>query len=196
MANRLDLLNERIVLGDGATGTYLYELGVPRNHCLEEVNLSQPELLTRLYREYADAGAQVIETNSFGANRIRLARYGLGHQVSEINWRAAQVARDAVKGNADVFIGGSVGPLSLRPADGEFSIDDRKGLFREQIGALLEGGCDLIFLETFTALDELLLALEVFQSLGKVPVVTSLAVSEEGRLVTGQAFSEAVKILR
>ncbi len=196
MANLLDLLSERIVLGDGATGTYLYELGVPLNHCLEEINLSQPELLTRLYREYADAGAQVIETNSFGANRVRLARFGLDHQVSEINWRAAQVAREAVKGRSDVFVGGSVGPLSFRPADGEFSADDRKALFREQIGALLDGGCNLIFLETFTALDELLLALEVFQNLSNIPVVTSLAVSEEGRLVSGQTFPEAVKILR
>src|SRR5471032_1935322 len=196
MANLLDLLNDRIVLGDGATGTYLYELGVPLNHCLEELNLSQPELLTRLYQEYADAGAQVIETNRFGANRIRLARFGLDHQVSEINWRAAQVAREAVKSRGDVFIGGSVGPLSLRPADGEFSIDDRKVLFREQIGALLDGGCNLIFLETFTALDELLLALEVFQNLTNIPVVTSLAVSEEGRLVSGETFVEAVKLLR
>jgi homocysteine S-methyltransferase len=195
MANLLDILNERIVIGDGATGTYLYELGVPLNHCLEEVNLSQPELLERVYREYADAGAQVIETNSFGANRVRLARYGLDHQVREINSRAAQVARDALKGR-DVFVGGSVGPLSLRPADGEFSLDERKGLFREQIGALLDGGCDLIFLETFAALDELLLAMEVFKSLGKVPVVTSLAVSEEGRLITGETFPDAVKILR
>ncbi len=196
MANLLDILSERIVLGDGATGTYLYELGVPLNHCLEEVNLSRPELVTRVYREYADAGSQVIETNSFGANRIRLARYGLGHQVAEINWRAARVARDAVKGRADVFIGGSVGPLSLRPADGEFSIEDRKALFREQIGALLDGGCDLIFLETFTALDELLLALDVFQNLTNIPVAASLAVSEEGRLVSGESFPEAVKILR
>jgi methionine synthase / methylenetetrahydrofolate reductase(NADPH) len=196
MANLLDLLNERIVIGDGATGTYLYELGVPLNHCLEEVNISQPELLSRLYQEYAAAGAQVIETNSFGANRIRLARFGLDHQVGEINWRAAQVAKDAVKGKSDIFVGGSVGPLSLRPADGEFSIDERKELFREQIGALLDGGCNLIFLETFAALDELLLALEVFRSLSKVPVVTSLAVSEEGRLVSGQTFPEAVKLLR
>ena len=196
MAHLLDILNERIVLGDGATGTYLYELGVPSSHCLEEVNLSQPDLLARLYREYAGAGAQVIETNSFGANRIRLARYGLDHQVAEINRRSVQVAKEALHGKADVFIGGSVGPLSLRPADGEFSNDDRKALFREQIGALIEGGCDLILLETFAALDELLLALSVFQSLSKIPVVTSLGVSEEGRLVSGQTLAEAVKILR
>src|ERR1700677_3435679 len=195
MANLLDILRERIVVGDGATGTYLYELGVPLHHCLEELNLTQPELMTRVYREYTDAGAQVIETNSFGANRIRLARFGLEHQVSEINWRAVQVARDAVKGK-EVFVGGSVGPLSLRPADGEFSVDDKKALFREQIGALLDGGCDLIFLETFTSLDELLIALNVFQNLTNIPVVTSLAVSEEGRLASGHTFPESVKILR
>jgi methionine synthase I (cobalamin-dependent)/5,10-methylenetetrahydrofolate reductase len=195
MANLLDLLHEQIVLGDGATGTYLYELGVPATHCLEELNLTRPELVTRVYQEYADAGARVIETNSFGANRVRLARYGLENQAAEINLRAAKVACQALQGR-DVFVGGSVGPLSLRPADGEYSVDDRKAFFREQIGALLEGGCGLIFLETFSALDELLLALEVFRSLAKVPVVTSLGVSEEGRLSTGESFSEAVKILQ
>jgi homocysteine S-methyltransferase len=195
MANLLDLLRERIVLGDGATGTYLYELGVPLSHCLEELNLTRPELVTRVYQEYANAGAQVIETNSFGANRIRLARFGLDEQVREINARAAQVARAALQGR-DVFIGGSVGPLSLRPADGEFSREDRQSLFREQIAALLDGGCDVIFLETFPALDELLLALEVFKTLAKIPVITSMAVSEEGRLVSGETFPEAVKALR
>ena len=196
MANLLDLLHERIVIGDGATGTYLYELGVPLNHCLEELNLSQPELLTRVSREYADAGAQVIETNSFGANRVRLARFGLDDKVAEVNRRSVQVAREALAGKPDVFVGGSVGPLSLRPADGEFTIDERKTLFREHIGALLEGGCDLIFLETFTALDELLLALGVFKEMSQIPVVASMGVSEEGRLVCGHTFPEAVSILR
>jgi methionine synthase I (cobalamin-dependent)/5,10-methylenetetrahydrofolate reductase len=195
MANLLDILHERVVIGDGATGTYLYELGVPLHHCLEEINLSRPDLVTRVYQEYAAAGAQVIETNSFGANRIRLARFGLDDQARAINCQAAQVARAAVQGR-EVFVGGSVGPLSLRPADGEFSTEDRQALFREQIGALLEGGCDLIFLETFTSLDELLLALQVFRSLAKIPVVTSLAVSEEGRLASGHSFPESVKMLR
>jgi methionine synthase I (cobalamin-dependent) len=195
MADFLELLRERIVLGDGATGTYLYELGAPANHCLEELNLTRPELVSRLYLEYADAGSQVIETNSFGANRARLARFGLEDRAAEIAFRAAQVAREALRGR-DVFIGGSVGPLSLRPADGDYSVDDQRSIFREQITALLEGGCDLIFLETFTALDELLLALDVFRGVGRVPVVTSLGISEEGRLATGETFPEAVRILR
>jgi methionine synthase I (cobalamin-dependent)/5,10-methylenetetrahydrofolate reductase len=193
MADFLELLRERLVLGDGATGTYLYELGAPVGHCLEELNLTRPELVSRVYQEYARAGSQVVETNSFGANRVRLARFGLEDRVADINFRAAKVARAAVSG---IFVGGSVGPLSLRPADGDYSLDDQKSIFREQITALLEGGCGLIFLETFTALDELLLALEVFRSIAKVPVVTSLGVSEEGRLATGETFPEAVRILR
>jgi methionine synthase I (cobalamin-dependent)/5,10-methylenetetrahydrofolate reductase len=195
MANLLEMLHERIVIGDGATGTYLYELGVPLHACLEETNLTRPELVGRVYREYAQAGARVIETNSFGANRIRLTRFGLEGHLAEINRAAVRVAREALAG-PDVFIGGSVGPLSLRPADGEFSDDDRRLFFREQIGALLEGGCDLVFLETFTMLDELLIALEVFRELARIPVVASLAVSEEGRLASGQAFRESVETLR
>ena len=162
---------------------------------MEEVNLTRPELVTRAYQAYADAGSEVIETNSFGANRRRLARFGLEEQAWEINLQAARVAREAVRGR-DIFVGGSVGPLSIRPADGEISLDDRAALFREQIGALIEGGCDLIFLETFTSLDELLLALGVLKSLSRLPVVTSLAVSEEGRLSSGQTFAESVQTLR
>jgi homocysteine S-methyltransferase len=195
MANFLEILHDRLVIGDGATGTYLYELGVPLHACLEEANLSQPELVARVYREYAAAGAGIIETNSFGANRVRLSRFGLEHQLAEINRAAVRVAKEAVAGR-EVFVGGSVGPLSLRPADGEFSEADRRQFFREQIGALLEGGCDLIFLETFTLLDELLAALEVFRELSRLPVVASLAVSEEGRLASGQTFAESVKFLR
>jgi homocysteine S-methyltransferase len=195
MAKLLDELDERILIGDGATGTYLYSLGVPADHCLEEVNLSNPDLVTRAYQDYIAAGARVIETNSFGANRLRLARYGLEHQVSEINWKAARLLADAARGK-DVYVGGSVSPLQTRATDPELTPSDRKALYREQIGALLDGGCQLIFLETFTDLGELLLALDVFQNLSNVPVVTSLAISEEGRLASREDFPTAFRTLR
>ncbi len=195
MANFLDELDERILIGDGATGTYLHTLGVPADHCLEEVNLSNPDLVTRLYQDYIAAGARIVETNSFGANRLRLARYGLENQVSEINWKAARLLADAAKGK-DVYVGGSVSPLQVRPTDPGLTPSDRKALYREQIGALLDGGCNVIFLETFTELDELLLALDVFQNLSNVPVVTSLGISEEGRLASREDFPTAFRTLR
>jgi methionine synthase I (cobalamin-dependent)/5,10-methylenetetrahydrofolate reductase len=195
MANLLDELEERILIGDGATGTYLSSLGVPADRCLEEANLTQPDLVTRVYAEYIAAGARVVETNSFGANRLRLARYGLDHQVSEINWKAARLLADAAKGK-NVHVGGSVGPLQLRATDPVLTEGDRRALYREQIGALLDGGCGLIFLETFTELPDLLLALDVFQNLSNVPVVASLGASEEGRLASGEDFPDAFRILR
>jgi len=195
MANLLDELEERIVIGDGATGTYLYTLGVPPDHCLEEANLTRPELVTQVYQEYIGAGARVVETNSFGANQLRLSRYGLEHRVSEINWKAARLLADAAKGK-NVYVAGSVGPIEVRPIDPVLTADDRKAMYREQIGALLDGGCQLIFLETFTDLPDLLLALEVFQNLTNVPVITSLAISEEGRLGSREDYATAFRTLR
>jgi methionine synthase I (cobalamin-dependent)/5,10-methylenetetrahydrofolate reductase len=195
MATVLDELEERILIGDGATGTYLQALGVPRDHCLEEANLANEALVTRVYDEYIGAGARIIETNSFGANRLRLERFGLGNRVSEINWKAARLAKEAAKGK-NVYVGGSVGPLSRRPTDPALSDADKKAVFREQIGALLDGGSDLIFLETFMELPELLLALNVFQNLTNIPVVASLAVTEEGRLAGGETLADAWKKLR
>jgi homocysteine S-methyltransferase len=195
MANLLEVLQERILIADGATGTYLYQLGIPQHHCLEEVNVTHPDFVQRVYAEYADAGAQVVETNSFGANRIRLARYGLEERTREFNLAAVKIARDSLKGK-EIFIGGSVGPLSLRVTDAPLSESEKAEVFKEHIGALIEGGCDALFLETFSDLQELLLALRVFKSLSSIPVITSLAVTEEGRMGTGQTMSEAFRILR
>ena len=195
MANFLEVLRDQIMIADGATGTYLYQLGVPQHHCLEEVNITHPDYVRRLYTEYAQVGAQVIETNSFGANRIRLARFGLEDHVREFNLAAVTLAKESLAGK-NIFIGGSVGPLSLRPTDAPLSDCQKAEVFHEHIGALIEGGCDLIFLETFSDLQELLLALTVFKSLSSIPVVTSLAVTEEGRMGTGQTMAEAFQILR
>ncbi len=159
MANLLEILNERIVLGDGATGTYLYELGVPLNHCLEEVNLSRPELLdaglsrVRRCRRAGDRDEQ-LRREPHPAGPLTGWNIRSAKSIGAPRRSRARRSRDATFSSAD-----RSGRFRCVRPTASFRVDDRKALFREQIGALLEGGCDLIFLETFTALDELLLAL-------------------------------------
>jgi len=166
-------------------GTLLMERGIPAEQCFEELCISQPEMILGIHTDYLAAGARVIRTNSFGANAARLARHGLAGRVNEINWQAAQIAKQAVKGTG-AYVAGSVGPLGVS-ADHA----DREKCFRTQIGALLDGGVNLLFLETFQNLDELLLALRVKQSLHHCPAICSLAANEEGNLPDGTSFENA-----
>jgi homocysteine S-methyltransferase len=191
----LEVLQEKIVPGDGAMGTMILEAGVPLERCFEELCVSQPDLIRGIHERYVAAGARVIETNSFGANAARLAKYGLEHRVNEINWTAAKLAREMARGK-DIFVAGSVGPLGLTAGQAKEQGLDRKAVFQEQIGALLDGGVDAIFFETFTDLDELLLALYVKQSLHHCPAICSMACSEEGRLPDGMPLPEAFDKLR
>jgi len=195
MANLLDVLNERVVLGDGATGSFLYRLGIPRGTCLEEVNLSQPDLVRGIHRNYVDAGSQVIMTNSFGANRLRLSRFGRESQVKEINTAGVRLAKEVV-GSKEIFVGGSVGPLMVKPTEHELSPEEKRDIFREQFSALLDGGVDCVFIENFSDLDEILLAWEVYRGLTDKPAICALAVSMEGRLLSGQGLTKAWKALR
>src|SRR5580658_2743027 len=121
-----------------------------------------------------------METHSLRANALRLARHGLEHRVNEINWSAAQLAKDAARGKG-VYVAGSVGPLGITADQAREQGINREDVFKEQVGALLDGGVNLIFFETFTDLDELLLALYVKKSLHHCPTVCSLSCSEEGR---------------
>ncbi len=191
----LEVLQEKIVPGDGAMGTMILEAGVPLDRCFEELCVSQPDLIRGIHERYVAAGARVIETNSFGGNAARLAKYGLEHRVNEINWTAAKLAREMARGK-DIFVAGSVGPLGLTAGQAKEQGLDRKAVFQEQIGALLDGGVDAIFFETFTDLDELLLALYVKQSLHHCPAICSMACSEEGRLPDGMPLPEAFEKLR
>jgi len=192
----LDELNHRILPGDGAMGTVLMDAGISPEHCFEEVSLSSPDRVTRVHADYIAAGARVIETNTFGANAARLERYGLEHRVAEVNLASARLATAAARGR-DVYVAGAVGPLGLTPEQALERGIDREALFREQIAALLEGGVDLLFFETFLDLDELLLALKVRRELGGAhPVVASLACPPEGRLASGQRIDEAIVLLR
>jgi len=191
----LDELQNRIVPGDGAMGTYLMELGVPLERCFEELCVKQPDLVRRIHDDYIAAGARVIETNSFGANAVRLARHGLENHVNEFNWAAAQLARESAKGKG-VYVAGSVGPLGISAEQATERSINREQVFTEQIGALLDGGANLIFLETFLDLEEIRLALYVKQSLHHCPVICSLAVTADGRLSDGTPLLDAFAKLR
>ncbi len=186
---------DRVLLGDGATGSFLNRQGIPRGACLEESNLSRPDLVREIHQNYVDAGSHVIMTNSFGANRLRLARFRLDSRVAEINALSARLAKEVV-GTRDVWVGGSVGPLMRKATDPELSADDQRSIFREQMAALLDGGVDCVFIENFSELDELLLAWEVYRGLTDLPAICALAVSMEGRLLSGEGLTEAWSTLR
>lgn len=191
----LDELQARIVPGDGAMGTVLIEANVPIERCFEELCVSQPEIIRDIHEKYIAAGARVIETNSFGANAVRLEKYGYESRVNEINWAAAQLAKQSAKGKG-IYVAGSVGPLGLSAVQARDRGIDREAAYRDQLGALLDGGVNLVFFETFTDLEELLLALHVKQSLHHCPAVCSMACNEEGRLPSGTPVVDAFAQLR
>jgi methionine synthase I (cobalamin-dependent)/5,10-methylenetetrahydrofolate reductase len=154
-ADLLARLKTSPVLCDGAMGTLLYAKGIFINRCYDELNLSQPDLIRDVHHDYLQAGAEIIETNTFGANAFRLERHGIVDQVRAINLAGARQARDAAK-SFDVWVGGSVGPLGVRIEPlGKTSFEEARAAFREQIAALVEGGVDLIILETFGYIEEL-----------------------------------------
>ncbi|MCL2295372.1 MAG: bifunctional homocysteine S-methyltransferase/methylenetetrahydrofolate reductase [Spirochaetes bacterium] len=166
----LERIKKGVVLFDGAMGTMLYEEGVPLNSCFEEVTVSNPALVGNIHRRYIDAGAQVIETNSFGANPIKLKTYQIENRTEEINRAAARLARKEA-GN-DIYVAGSAGPLGQRLAPlGPISIKDAEEAFKTQIAALVSEDIDLIIFESFRETDELLLAVKVAKSLAPdIPV--------------------------
>ena len=174
------------VLCDGAMGTLLYAKGVFINRCYDELNLSQPDLIRGIHHDYLQAGAEIIETNTFGANSFRLARHSLADKVRDINFAGARLAREAAK-SFDVWVAGSVGPLGTRIEPlGRTSYQEARDSFRDQIAALVEGGVDLIMLETFGYLEEIhqamLAAREVSAS---VPIVAQVTIDEDGNCLDG-----------
>jgi len=194
MADLLETLGSQVVLGDGAMGTLLHERGLPADQSVEGVVLSDPDRIEKIHREYLDAGARLIKTNSYGANARKLAHHGLESRVAEINWKSAQIAK-AAAGKSGAWIAGSVGPLGLSAEEATSGGVDREALFRQQIGALLDGGVNLIFLETFHDLSELLSALYIVQSLHHCPVVCSMLYSEDGHAPDGTSIATCVEVL-
>ncbi len=185
------------LLADGGMGTLLFSRGIPQRACLDELATTRSDLVAALHREYLDAGADLIETVTFGANRMRLDAFGLASEAGRFNRRAAQVAREArdVSGR-DAWVGGSIGPLGaptreLRHPD-EAAI---RAAFREQIDGLLEGGADLLVLETFFDLSHLLLAVDEAHRAADVPVIASMTFGDDVTLADGTTPEAAVAAL-
>ena len=178
-------------------GTLLYARGVPYEQCFDALNLTQPELIQGIHREYINAGAQIIETNTFGANRVKLEAYNLEEHVRQINSRAVRLAREAREvAGRPVFIAGAVGP-SGQPlqAPDEHRLSELRAIFREQIEALLEGGADLLILETFSSLAELRQAVLAAQEVGGLPIVAQMSFYEDGHTLSGQAATRVAAVL-
>jgi methionine synthase / methylenetetrahydrofolate reductase(NADPH) len=185
-ADLLARIKQSPVLCDGAMGTLLYSKGVFINRSYDELNLSQPELIRAIHHDYLQAGAEIIETNTFGANSFRLARHSLADKVHDINLAGARLAHDAAK-SFDVWVAGSVGPLGTRIEPlGKTSFEEAREAFRQQIATLVEGGVDLLILETFGYLEEIHQALLAARDVGsKLPLVAQVTIDEDGNCLDG-----------
>src|SRR6201987_219183 len=182
----LTRLSKAPILFDGAMGTLLYSKGIFINRSYDELNLSQPDLIRSVHQDYLHSGAEIIETNTFGANSFRLGRHSLADKVREGNLAGAPLAPEAPK-SFDVWVAGSVGPLGIRIEPlGKTSFDEARASFREQIAALNEGGVNLLILETFGYLKELQQAMLAAREVNpKLPIVASVTVAEDANCLDG-----------
>ena len=173
-------LKDSILVADGAMGSMLHE-SVGAVRCFDELNTLEPEAVFRLHQAYIEAGAQMIETNTFGANRFKLAPLGLGDEVQRLNGRGVKIAREARESAArEVLIAGSIGPLGIGVQARHPEPEQILSVFREQALALEERGVDLFVLETFSYIEEVLLAIEAIRSFSSLPIIAQLTYSEEG----------------
>ncbi len=180
----LNRMDKRVLVADGAMGTMVYSRGIPFSRCFDELNLSMPQLVKEIHLGYAKAGAEVLETNTFGANRPRLNKYGFASQLREINLAGVRLARE-IAGD-ELYVAGSVGPLGIRLEPlGPTSREEGRAVFREQIEALAEGGVDLIVLETMTDLEETHQAILAAREATKLPVVAQMTIQEDGNTLGG-----------
>ncbi|MGH4008716.1 MAG: bifunctional homocysteine S-methyltransferase/methylenetetrahydrofolate reductase [Pseudonocardiaceae bacterium] len=185
----------QLVVCDGAMGTMLHAAGIPLDRSLPELNLSRPTLVRDLHAAYASAGARILQTNTFGANRLRLAGAGLEDSVSEINIAGARLAREAVQhAEHPVLVAGSVGPAVSAPAVRRVPASARAQTLREQIAALCDW-VDLLVLETFGDLESLIQAVEIATLCSDLPVVAQLTFGDDGRTLRGEDPAEAAVVL-
>lgn len=177
-------VDKNIVVFDGAMGTMLYQKGVYINRVYDELNLSQPSLVKEIHKEYLEAGANVLETNTFGANKFKLQPHGLQDKVEVINYQAAKLAKEVAGDKA--YVAGSIGPLGIRIEPwGKTSVEEAEEAFYEQAKGLLAGGVDLFILETFFDINEIHQAIKALKRLTDKPVIASMTINEDGNALYG-----------
>jgi homocysteine S-methyltransferase len=182
----LEEIERRVLVCDGAMGTMLYARGVFLNRSFDELNVTEPELVAEVHHGYVRAGADVIETNTFGANRVKLATFGLADSTAAINTKGARLARHAARDN--VYVAGAIGPLGIRIEPwGKTGVDEAEAYFGEQAAALIEGGVDLFVLETFRDLNEIGAAIRAVRRLCGLPIVAQVTTEEDGLTLDGAA---------
>ncbi|MEO8078274.1 MAG: homocysteine S-methyltransferase family protein, partial [Acidobacteriota bacterium] len=182
----LEELDRRVLVCDGAMGTMLYAKGVFLNRSFDELNVTHPELVADVHQAYVRAGADVIETNTFGANRIKLGAFGLADSAHAINLQGARIARQAAR--EQVYVAGAIGPLGIRIEPwGKTGVDEAEEFFREQARALVEGGVDLFVLETFRDVNEIGAAIRAVRSVCSLPIVAQVTTEKDGNSLDGAA---------
>ena len=191
-----DRLKDAVIVADGAMGSLLYESVGPQRS-VDELNSSDAESVFRVHQTYIEAGAQVIETNTFGANRHKLSQIGMSDRVAELNHRGVKIAREAREAaKHEVLIAGSIGPLGIVRQVRDLPYDQIFAIFKEQAGALEERGVDLFLVETFSDLDELLTAIDAIRSFSNLPIVAEMTYSEEGATMGGMRPQDAWEKLK
>jgi methionine synthase I (cobalamin-dependent)/5,10-methylenetetrahydrofolate reductase len=190
--NLIERLRDELLVGDGAMTTYLYQQGVSIGDCTEELVLSDPNLVASVHQAYYEAGARVIETHTYGANRERLTRYGLEGKVTRLNREAVRLAREAV--GTDAYVLGSIGSICAGRVP-VYDEEEYRDMYEEQATALLHAGVDGILLETFLDVKEMLLAVEVIRPLTKLPLIAQFSMLEVGRTRDAYSITEAYQLL-
>ena len=180
----LSLLDDHVLVCDGAMGTMLYIKGVFISRSYDELNISNPQLVRDVHLDYVKAGADIVETNTFGANRTKLMTHGLAEQTRQINIQGALIAREIA--GTDVFVAGAIGPLGIRIEPwGKTSIEEARVIFREQAQALFDGGVDAFILETFFDLNEVYAAIRGVRDVSDRPLIAQMSIEEDGNSLEG-----------
>ena len=193
----LDLISKGTLLADGAMGTMLHARGIGFDKCFDELNITTPSAVAEIHREYIEAGAQLIITNTFGANRFKLVKHGLEKRVLELNKAGADLARRVVAASfKDVLVAGDVGPLGVRIAPfGRVQPEQARAAFSEQIGVLCEAGADLIVIETMSDLYEIVEAIQAARQVCGLPVVASVTFTRDDRTLLGDDPAKVARAL-